>query len=120
MSTRCLWWSISIIESPIDRCLNLCRSYPDESGGTFPRSYWIQQLEKLNLTRQRLAVRPNAGKIYINLEAIVKTLGDCQVFLQHHRLPERTDVDLERNADLIKRLKLHSQVLEVYGVILKR
>ena len=123
MPTLSLGWSIDGIDPAVDRCCRLCTLYANDSNGAFPSGELTRQLKELKSAHQGLKHQPNVGKIYINLEAVTKTLEQCQVFLNQHRaslLQTRTEVEIARNAALIKRLKLHTQMLEVYHVLLKR
>lgn len=125
MSTSSLGWSKSIIEPAIGRCGRLCSAYADNADGSFRFGALIQQFRKLESAYQELQnqMRPAVNKIYINLEAIAKALEGCQVFLNQHQASQHqewTDVDLHTNADLIRRLESHTQILEVYRFLLNK
>lgn len=118
MSTSSIGWSISTIAPAIDICDKFCSKHANN--GQF--NDLISQLTKLKSVYQDL-VPLAVNKIYINLEAIAKTLSQCQVFFHDHPASlsqQWTYADRCKNAGLVERLELDTQTLEVYFTILNK
>jgi hypothetical protein len=82
----------------------------------------IRQIGQLKFAHGRFRNHPTVSTIYINLDAIARTLEPCQVFLNQHQaslLQEGPNVHLGEPTDLSEQLKLDTQKLEVYVFLLE-
>ena len=117
MTSSSLGWWISDIKPAIDHRLRLCDKYREETHNTFPSLDLVGQLKRLRSVHKTISDQPNVGKVYINLEEIVRELGECQLFLDRHRATRRT---VSTDPELLRRLESHTQRLDVYLVLLQK